>query len=158
MKKLFANTFFAVVLLVTASCKPGPNPPTPENLSGNVSAPAWTNPAEYDYSSSMTSVIKVDLLSSYPEAAKDWVLSPNDRLAAFMGDVCCGVIEPTDDLFFLYITEPEGATDTQVSLRYYSAFYKNLFEVKNAFVFQNDSHQGSVTNPLTPTFTVIKNQ
>ena len=106
----------------------------------------------------MTSVIKVDLQSNYPESAKDWVLSPDDRLAAFIGDECCGVIEPMDGLFFLYITEPEGTTETQVSLRYYSAYFKNLFEAKNVFVFQNDSHQGSVTTPLTPTFTVVKNQ
>jgi len=74
-----------------------------------------------------------------------------------MGDVCCGVIEPTDGLFFLYITEPDGTAETQVSLRYYSAFFKNLFESKNVFAFQNDTHQGSVTGPLTPAFTVIKN-
>jgi hypothetical protein len=158
MKKLLANTFcIALLLLMAASCKKEPDPPTPENLSGNVSAPAWTNPTEYDYSSSMTAVIKVDLLADYPESAKEWTISPDDRLAAFMGDVCCGVIEPTDGLFFLYITEPDGTAETQVSLRYYSAFFKNLFESKNVFAFQNDTHQGSVTGPLTPAFTVIKN-
>jgi hypothetical protein len=158
MKKLFVNILCLAALLLVASCDKKPDSPTPENLSGNVSAPTWTNPTEYDYSSSMTSVIKVDLQSNYPESAKDWVLSPDDRLAAFMGDECCGVIEPTDGLFFLYITEPEGTTETQVSLRYYSAYFKNLFEAKNVFVFQNDSHQGSITTPLTPTFTVVKNQ
>ena len=50
---------------------------------------------------------------------------------------------------------PDG-TDGAVTLRYYSAHYKNLFEAKDAFVFRNDDHLGTVAAPYAPAFVVVK--
>ena len=136
-----------------------------ETFVGNVSRPAWTAPADYDYTSSMTAVVKVDLKAQYPVTGKDFVLNDSDLLAAFSGETCLGVVEPlslegdpAEALFFLYITtpspfkgEPEG-----VSLRYYSTHYKNLFEAKDAINFVNDAHLGTVDEPLVPSFVVVK--
>ena len=77
----------------------------------------------------MTAVVKVDLKAQYPEKASDWQLNDNDLLAAFNGETCLGVASPKEGLFFLYIAGTEGA----VTLRYYSAHYKNFFEAKDAF-------------------------
>lgn len=154
MKKLMI--IVCSLLLLAAGCKPKPEEPTIENLSGNVSVPGWTNPAKYDYASSMTAVVSVDLLRDYPESAKDWTILSEDKLAAFMGDECCGVAELRDGLFWVFITEPENASETRVSLRYYSAFFGNLFEAKDAFPFQNDAHLGAVSEPLVPNFIVVK--
>ena len=144
-------------LLLLAGCNNQPTN-TSEILAGNEPTPAWSDPTEYDYSSSMTAVVKVDLLNVYPESAKDWVLMENDRLAAFIDDVCCGVAVLQDDLFWLYITEPQNPSGNTVTLRYYSAHFKNIFEADNAFSFENDSHQGSITEPLRPTFKLVKKQ
>jgi len=45
-----------------------------------------------------------------------------------------------------YIAGTEGA----VTLRYYSAHYKNFFEAKDAFTFANDAHLGTVAEPFVP--------
>ena len=158
MRKSIIISFACALMLLITGCNNKPEPkPEPENLSGEMSAPAWTNPTNYDFGSSMTAVVKVDLLKDYPESAKEWTLKPEDKLAAFMGDMCCGVAEQSDGLFWLYITEPENASDVLVSIRYYSAHFRNLFEAEDAFPFQNDAHQGSVTEPFIPAFKVIKN-
>jgi len=160
MKKLLVNTFLFSLLLLAASCekKPEPTPPLPPTvkLDSILPAPNWVNPEEYDYSSSMTAVVKVDLQVPYPSEAGEWAVKENDMLGAFMGEVCCGVVNPTDGLFFLYITEPDNTAATKVSLRYYSTYFKNLFEAKDVFTFQNDTHHGSLSEPLVPEFTVIK--
>ena len=155
MKKILILTT-CILLLLAAGCKSKQEEPTVEDLSGKMEAPAWTNPQEYDYSSSMTAVIEVNLQVSYPESAKEWTVMPGDRLAAFIGEERCGVADLQDNLFFLYITEPEGAADAKVSLRYYSAYYKNLFVAADAFAFRNDDQQGSVMEPYVPNFKVIK--
>jgi len=127
----------------------------PETLVGNVPDPAWTFPAEHDYTSSMTAVVKVDLPASYPELAKDFVLTGKDRLAAFSGSTCMGVASPKDSLFYLYIA-PQTSFSGEVTLRYYSAHYKNLFEAENTFTFANDSRLGTVAEPFTPQWKVSR--
>ena len=130
-----------------------PDRPTPvETIKGNVDKPSWTVPTDYDYTSSMTAVVKVDLTIKYPDSAKDFALTDNDLLAAFIGDQCLGVSSPNDGLFYLYIVGAEGA----VTLRYWSAQYTNIFEVTNAFDFHNNDNLGTVAQPLTPTFVVKK--
>lgn len=154
------------VLLMAAGCKsspkeePTPDPrnpeepvtPTPpeETLKGDIARPTWTAPDDYDYTISMTAVVKVDLSASYPELAKDFELQDNDVLAAFCGDKCLGTISPNDGLFYLYIVETEG----NVSLQYWSGYYTNTFVAKDAFEFKNGAHIGTVSDPLTPKFTV----
>ena len=81
-----------------------------------------------------------------------WWSTIGVSLAAFIGDNCVGVASPKEGLFFLYIAGTEGT----VTLRYYSAHYKNLFEAKDVFAFKNDDHLGTVAEPFTPTFVVVK--
>lgn len=43
-----------------------------------------------------------------------------------------------------------------VTLRYYSAFYKNLFEAKDAFPFKNDDILGTIADPYIPALVVVE--
>ena len=124
----------------------------PESFNGNVARPAWTDPSDHDFTSSMTAVIKVDLASQYPDIAADFVLMENDLLAAFSGETCLGVASPNEGVFYLYIGAPIGVTPTSVTLRYYSAHYKNLFEAKDAFPYVSDTQQGNADEPFIPAF------
>ena len=98
----------------------------------------------------MTAVVKVDLATQYFAFASDFVLTDKDVLAAFIDETCTAVASPQDGLFFLYITGKEGA----VTLRYYSAHYKNIFETKTPFQFKNDDILGTADKPFVPAFVV----
>lgn len=143
-----AVCILSAIALLFAGCKEE----EPETLFSDKACPTWTAPAQYDYTSSMTAVVKVDLKVKYPAKAADFVLNDQDLLAAFSDNICLGTASPQEGLFFLYITGTEGA----VTLRYYSAHYKNLFEAPDAFVFSNDAHLGSVSEPVVPTFVESK--
>ena len=149
------------LLLLAAGCKKDEPTPTPETFNSNVSAPTWAAPEDYDMTSSMTAVIKVDLAAQYPDIAKDFVLNDNDLLAAFSGETCLGVAVPDDGLFFLFVAQPManspvGSAIGNITLRYYSTYYKNLFEAKDAFPYVSDSNQGSADTPFLPAFVVMK--
>ena len=170
MKKLYFICMLAVVALCFAGCKKDKNDPEQqtqpqqtETLAGNVARPTWTAPEVSDLTSSMTAVVKVDLKAQYPETAADWTRSDDDLLAAFSGETCLGVAEWVSDAeaYWLYIAAPltndkSQMTNQAVTLRYYSAHYKNLFEAKDAFEYHNDTQQGTADNPLIPTFVVVK--
>ena len=163
MKHQFLTLATCALLLFAAGCKKDEPTPTPETFNSNVSAPTWAAPEDYDMTSSMTAVIKVDLAAQYPDIAKDFVLNDNDLLAAFSGETCLGVAVPDDGLFFLYIAGLSSDSDSglssvseAVTLRYYSAHYKNLFEAKDAFPYVSDSNQGNADTPFIPTFVVVK--
>ena len=153
-----------VLLLCATGCKKDKNKKddnTPiskeETLMGKVSAPSWTASNDYDYNSSMTAVVKIDLAEQFPDKASDFELTGNDVLAAFIDGQCVGVSKPEEDLFFLFITEPvTTGDDRQVTLRYYSAHYKNLFEAANVFTLENDARQGTVTEPYIPDLQVVE--
>lgn len=51
---------------------------------------------------------------------------------------------------------PVTGNPSSVTLRYYSAHYKNLFEAVNALTFANDAHLGTIAEPLVPTLVVVK--
>ena len=145
------SILLCALLLLAAGCKKDKN--EPETLNGNVARPTWTNPTTYDYSSSMTAIVKVDLKAQYPDMAADFVLQSKDLLAAFAGGKCVGVGSQLENgLFNLMIVDAEGA----VTLRYYSAHYNNLFEAKDAFAFKNDGRVGSIDSPFKPAFVVAK--
>lgn len=156
------KAYALIIVLCTLSlctltgCKRDKN--EPDTFVSNVARPSWTVPADYDYSSSMTAVVKVDLKAQYPEMAADWQLTDNDLIAAFIGETCLGVAQPQEGLFFLFVAGPNDqmVNEKMVNLKYYSAFYKNLFEVKNAFPFQNDANLGTIADPFIPTFVVAK--
>ena len=152
-KHLYVFALCALVLSLFAGCKKSDS--DPETFAANVARPSWTAPAQYDYTSSMTAVIKVDLKAQYPDLAADWAFKENDLLAAFSGDKCLGVATLLENgLLNLYIAGPAG--DGKVSLRYWSAQYKNLFEAKDVFPFVNDGRQGTPDNPFVPAFVVAK--
>ena len=151
-------TFIVAALCFMTACTEEVTPPT---LNGDVAQPAWAVPADYDYTSSMTAVIKVSLLEQYPSMAANWQLNDSDRVAAFIDSTCLGVAEAKEGLFFLYIAAPLSeasplSNNQSLTLRYWSAHFKNLFEAKDVFTFKNDDHFGTVAEPLTPTFTVVK--
>ena len=133
----------------------------PETFISNVSRPTWTVPTDYDYSSSMTAVVKVDLAAQYPDKATGFVLESNDLLAAFSGETCLGVTSPQEGIFYLYIVAPNGSNEKivneqMIKLVYYSGHYKNLFETKDAFPFANDTQQGTIAEPFVPTLVEVK--
>lgn len=140
-----------VVLVLMTACKKKQDP---ETFLSDKARPSWTIPSDYDYTSSMTAVVKVNLKAQYPELAADWQRNANDLLAAFSGDKCLGIGEWVDGAgaYWLYIAGTEG----KITLRYYSAYYKNLFEAKDAFPYVNDGNVGTADNPYVPTFVVAK--
>ncbi len=155
------------LLLLAAGCKndkdkePEQTTTQSQTLYGNMESPSWSAPADYDMSSSMTAVVKVDLAAQYPDKAADFQLNDKDLLAAFSGEECLGVASPQDGLFYLYIVTPSGSNGQivngqMIKLVYYSAHYKNLFEAADAFPFANDTQQGTVATPFVPTLIVAK--
>ena len=142
-----------VVLLLLSGCKKE----EPETFFSDQQHPAWSIPSDYDVTSSMTAVIKVDLKAQYPDMAADFVIDSNDLLAAFAGETCLGTATPQDSLFFLYIAGQTTPTSTPaLTLRYWSAHYKNLFEAPDAFPFTNDARLGTADHPFIPAFVVVK--
>lgn len=128
----------------------------------DVSCPTWAVSADYDYTQSMTAVVKVDLAAQYPDKAADFVIDSNDVIAAFIDNDCVGIgaWKEESGAYWLYIAGPsslqEGEKDGLVTLRYYSAHYKNLFEAIDAFPYINDTQQGTVAEPFIPAFVVVQ--
>ena len=127
----------------------------PESFLSDKARPTWTAPEKSDITSSMTAVVKVDLKAQYPSIAADFVLNENDLLGAFAEEQCLGVAQVQEGYFFIYINSP-AESSSQVTLRYYSAFYKNLFEAKDAFPFKNDDILGTIADPYIPSLAVVK--
>lgn len=154
MRKYISICVLCTLFLCTlVGCK---DKNAPESFNGNVAQPAWSSPSGYDFTSSMTAVVKVDLAAQYPDIAADFALNNSDLLAAFSGDACLGVASPDEGFFFLYIGAPIDDTPSSVTLRYYSAHYKNIFEAKDAFQYISDTQQGTTAQPFRPAFVVHK--
>lgn len=114
----------------------------PDSRYGEVEKPSWNIPSDYDYTSSMTAIIRVDSMES----------SADDMLAAFSGEKCYGIAEYKDGLFYLYIA---GGGESTVMLKLWSAHYKNIF-VSSPIPYENDSQLGTVAALYVPVFTVSK--
>ena len=156
MKKSFIFALCSlsmVMLLLFSGCKNKEQ--DPETFVSDKTRPVWTAPEKSDMTSSMTAVVKVDLKAQYPSIAADFVLNENDLLGAFSGEKCLGVAQLQEGYFFIYINSP-AESSSQVTLRYYSAFYKNLFEAKDAFPFKNDDILGTIADPYIPSLVVVK--
>ena len=149
----------SILLLSVAGCKkdvnepqtvPVPVPATEEQMiHGNQPRPSWVVTDESNLQSSMTAIIKVTTLNG--QAIDDTMVGADDLLAAFIGEKCVGIAEYKDGLFYLYLSAEEGT----VTLRYYSAYYTNLFEVKDAFVYRNNASIGTVSEPYCPQWVVM---
>lgn len=145
------SIILCALLLFAAGCKKD-EPVNPQQaLYGDVARPTWTVQEDYDYSSSMTAVIKVETLNGQVVNAR--LVSESDVLAAFVGEECRGIATYDGGLFYLYIAGPHDATenDQVIRLRYWSSHYTNLFE-DGAITFVNNAHIGSVAEPYVPTF------
>ena len=156
MKKSFIFALCSlsmVMLLLFSGCKNKEQ--DPETFVSDKTRPVWTAPEKSDITSSMTAVVKVDLKAQYPSIAADFVLNENDLLGAFAGEQCLGVAQLQEGYFFIYINSP-AESSSQVTLRYYSAFYKNLFEAKDAFPFKNDDILGTIADPYIPALVVVE--
>ena len=137
----------SILLLSVAGCKKGVN--EPQTIHGNQPRPSWVVTDESNLQSSMTAIIKVTTLNG--QAIEDTMVGADDLLAAFIGEECVGIAEYKDGLFYLYLSAEEGT----VTLRYYSAYYTNLFEVKDAFVYRNNASIGTVSEPYCPQWVVM---
>lgn len=169
MKRLLSFSFYFLLFSFLVSCDkddtsattdtvPGRNIPT-----GNIPTPGWAVGPDYDYSSSMTAVVAVDLMAAYPALTPaDWQVDSADLLAAFAGGECVGVTAPitlpldkgespqgegVSSLFFLYVVAPsQGGAD--IRLWYYSARLRNVFEGDTVLHFENGARRGTVAEPL----------
>ena len=137
----------SILLLSVAGCKKGVN--EPQTIHGNQPRPSWVVTDESNLQSSVTATIKVTTLNG--QAIDDTMVGADDLLAAFIGEKCVGIAEYKDGLFYLYLSAEEGT----VTLRYYSAYYTNLFEVKDAFVYRNNASIGTVSEPYCPQWVVM---
>ena len=137
----------SILLLSVAGCKKDVN--EPQTIHGNQPRPSWVVTDESNLQSSMTAIIKVTTLNG--QAIDDTMVGADDLLAAFIGEECVGIAEYKDGLFYLYLSAEEGI----VTLRYYSAYYTNLFEVKDAFVYRNNASIGTVSEPYCPQWVVM---
>lgn len=137
----------SILLLSVAGCKKDVN--EPQTVHGNQPRPSWVVTDESNLQSSMTAIIKVTTLNG--QAIDNTMVGADDLLAAFIGEECVGIAEYKDGLFYLYLSAEEGT----VTLRYYSAYYTNLFEVKDAFVYRNDASIGTVSEPYCPQWVVM---
>lgn len=154
MKGKYLALITCALMLFAAGCKDKPK--EPESIIGTTERPAWTDPDDYDMSSSMTAIVKVDMTTTYTAeqlAAANYKLEANDLVAAFSGDKCLGVAEQVDGLFFLYITAPEDGGN--VTLKHYSSVLKNLYTAQPV-AFRNDQQLGTVSEPYSPAWTVVK--
>ncbi len=143
----------SVAMLILSGCKPNN---APLSIIGTVSSPDWVAP-EDPALSSMIAVVKVDLYRTYAtqlKAIEDYQLSSEDKLAAFCGEECLGVTQLKDGLFYLHIVSPQD-TQQQVTLRFYSAKLRNLFEAA-PISFTGETILGTVDTPYTPDFTLMQ--
>ena len=154
MKNKLFTLITCALMLIAAGCKDKPK--EPESIIGTTDRPAWTNPDDYDMSSSMTVIVQVDMSLTYTAeqlAAANYAQTADDLLAAFSGDQCLGVAEQVDGLFFLYITAPEEGSN--VTIKHYSSVLKNIFTAQPV-AFRNDTQLGTVSEPYLPAWTVVK--
>ena len=151
--------FLGVLVALCVSCKNGQNDPdAPAEygpIEGNLPTPEWTAVADYDMTSSMVAIVKVENLNNrvmYDQIATD----KEALLAAFAGEECLGVAQPDSvtGYFFLYICSP--SKEDTIRLKYYSAMYKNIFVDKNEFLFGNDALKGTLKDPYLPSFWAVK--
>lgn len=147
MRKLLFMALPCLLLFVAVGCKGSSD--DPENRKGNVPRPTnWVAPTDYDYSSSMTAIIRLP-------AALQATQKAEDLLAAFdAAGHCLGVASLSTKsggekgLFFLYITAPANEADNSISLQYWSAHWTNIFTHTDAFVFATDARQGTMDQPF----------
>ena len=146
----------AAISMIVTSCKKSKDEPS--SITGNVAKPVWNIPENYDLSSSMTAIVKVDMTRAYTEEQlknANYRITNDDLLAAFCGNICIGIGEWKEDYqaYWLFIAAPESGD--QVTLKYYSAALRNLFAA-DPFPYKNNEQLGTPATPYTPNWVVAK--
>ena len=152
MKTRVFSIIVCTLLLIVSGCGK-PVKEEPKSIIGSTEQPSWTAPMDYDMTSSMTAIVKIDLSGVYTSeqlSAAKYELTDGDLVAAFAGNECLGVAELQDGLYYLYICAPTSEQD--VTIHYYSKVLKTIFR-SAPFAFADGGHLGSIASPYTPTFT-----
>ena len=133
------------ILVALVGCKDKGQPVNPYVDPGTTENPNWTLSGDNDLSASMTAIVKV----SFTQSA--------GTLAAFIGNDCCGLANFNAELglYWLYIS-PATEAGGNVQLRFYSPDLKRIFVATSTFPFSNDAQLGSVSNPHTPDWNVLR--
>lgn len=155
------NYFLTILSLAALALLPGchddPEPaPTPVDrpqwsidYTGQDTEPTWTDevPQSGKYQFSMTASVT---LSDYLERFAD----DRDIIAAFVGDECRGAVKSQvyegERLFLLHIRG--GVESRKVSLKYYSARNRRIYQCRELFDFEPNESYGSLTQPAAPPF------
>lgn len=94
---------------------------------------------------SMTAVVRIpDELQAYA--------NPEDKLAAFIGEECCGVgklIKPNDNPMYEMVIKSIDDPAAKVNFRYYSATNTYLYQTETPIDFKAESAYGTETDPQT---------
>ena len=145
----------ACALLCLVGCKDKKD--EPNSLIGNIEKPDWVAITDYDLTSSMTAVIRVDLSLSFPEEqlrAANYQPSEDDMLAVYDEKTVLSRGTKRGWVWYVYSAAPIDKTPSNVTLRYYSASLKNIFVSKELIPYKNDTQLGTTDDPYTPTFVV----
>lgn len=112
------------------------------DLSADDAAPDWKAVDNASHQYSMTAIIRLsDFLIQFAH--------PDDRLAAFIDNECRGVATGESvngvTLYFLYIKG--NSADHPVSLKYYSAANKRIYELDKVYKFVQNAIHGTTVEP-----------
>lgn len=151
--KNFSLIALCAVLFLTACGKDD----EPTSIVGNVGKPVWVAPDDYDITSSMNAIVKVDLSSIYTTSqlsAVNYHQTIDDIVAAFCEEECLGVAPMQDGLFYLFISAPKNGKN--ITIKHYSAALKHIYATRATIPYSNDGNLGTVSNPCTPAWKVEK--
>lgn len=101
------------------------------------------------------SLSTMTVVFSAPEGVE---ATASDLAAAFSGEECVGVVEPvsTSAGWRVMLCVQEPAEPGPVTLRYYAASEKLIYEAVDAFSFSTDASLGIIDNPATLTWTIVR--
>lgn len=153
--RLFSLMMAAMLSVLVSSCDRASDP---ASIIGNEPQPTWTVPEQYDLSSSMTVIAKIDMTGLYTAEqlqAVNYRVSDGDVLAAFCGNTCLGIGEWKADYeaFWLYIVAPENGDE--VTLRYYSSVLRHLYAAE-PIPYRINTRMGEPSEPYAPVWALTK--
>lgn len=143
------------LLLLVVGCNSSEDPEL--SIFGYQSKPAWKVSQDYDMSSSMTMIVKVDLTSVYTAKQLSdarFEVKEDDIMAAYADTVCLGIDSLIGGLNHIYV----GATSEGVEafkLKYYSSMLKHIF-VSESIPYEVQGTKGTINDPFVPKWTVEK--
>lgn len=150
-----AKTALFVLLLLVVGCNNSEEPE--QSIVGYQAKPEWKVSQDYDMSSSMTMIVKVDMTSVYTDQQLSEVrfeVKDNDIMAAYADAVCLGLDTLIDGLNHIYV----GATSEGVEsfrLKYYSSVLKHIY-VSESIPYEVQGHKGTIGTPFVPKWTIEK--